>query len=288
MASTINASNASSGGIITTADASGQLELQTANTTRLAIDVNGNVGIGTVSPSTYNGLLNVKGSDRSVIAYFGGTTYAGRFGANSSFATIEGVDAATGVSSYQPLQMGGSILSLATGGSERMRIDASGNVMAGTTVPTNPNPGIAMLPAAAASINIGHANGSASGTAFISFLLNGAGIGFITQNGTTAVAYNTSSDYRLKKDVTPMVGALDKVAALKPVTYKWKTDGSDGQGFIAHELQEIIPDCVTGKKDAVDADGNPVYQGIDTSFLVATLVAAIQELTARVAALEAK
>ena len=90
-----------------------------------------------------------------------------------------------------------------------------------------------------------------------------------------------------------MTGALAKVAALKPVTYKWKAGGSDGQGFIAHELAEVVPQCVTGEKDAVDAEGKPQYQGIDTSFLVATLTAAIQEqqaliqtLTARVAALE--
>ena len=79
----------------------------------------------------------------------------------------------------------------------------------------------------------------------------------------------------------------------KPVTYKWKVDGSTGQGFIAHELQAVVPDCVVGEKDAVDAEGNPQYQGIDTSFLVATLTAAIQELkatvdaqAARIAALE--
>jgi hypothetical protein len=77
-----------------------------------------------------------------------------------------------------------------------------------------------------------------------------------------------------------MTGALAKVAALKPVTYKWNADGSDGEGFIAHELAEVVPQCVTGEKDAVDAEGNPVYQGIDTSFLVATLAAAIQELKA--------
>ena len=92
-----------------------------------------------------------------------------------------------------------------------------------------------------------------------------------------------------------MVGALATVAQLKPVTYNWKIDGSDGQGFIAHELQAVVPDCVSGEKDAVDAEGKPQYQGIDTSFLVATLTAAIQEqqtlieaLTARLTALEAK
>ena len=97
-----------------------------------------------------------------------------------------------------------------------------------------------------------------------------------------------------------MTGALAKVAQLKPVTYKWKVDGSDGEGFIAHELAEICPQAVEGTKDAVDADGKPMHQSIDTSFLVATLTAAIQELktindtqaetinalTARVTALE--
>jgi hypothetical protein len=105
-------------------------------------------------------------------------------------------------------------------------------------------------------------------------------IGSIQQNGASNVSYVTSSDYRLKENIEPMTGALEKVAQLKPVTYKWKEDGSDGQGFIAHELQAVVPDCVTGKKDAVDEDGKPVYQGVDTSFLVATLTAAIQELKA--------
>jgi hypothetical protein len=134
---------------------------------------------------------------------------------------------------------------------------------------------------------------------------------------TTATAYNTSSDYRLKEAIAPMTGALAKVALLKPCTYKWKVDGSDGQGFIAHELAEVEAGCVTGEKDAVqeeqyevtpavkNEEGNtvteavigtrtvPKYQGIDTSFLVATLTAAIQEqqtlitaLTARITALE--
>lgn len=94
------------------------------------------LGIGTSSPSTYSGLLNVKTSDRAVIGYFGGTTYATRFGANTNFATIEGVDAATGQSSYQPLAVNGSILSLQTGGGERMRITAAGNVGIGTATPS--------------------------------------------------------------------------------------------------------------------------------------------------------
>jgi hypothetical protein len=84
-----------------------------------------------------------------------------------------------------------------------------------------------------------------------------------------------------------MTGALAKVALLKPCTYKWNIDGSSSQGFIAHELAEIVPDCVSGEKDAVDADGNIKPQGIDTSFLVATLTAAIQEQQALITQLQA-
>ena len=92
-----------------------------------------------------------------------------------------------------------------------------------------------------------------------------------------------------------MTGALDKITKLKPVTYTWKANGTNGQGFIAHELQEYFPDAVSGEKDAVNEDGKPVYQGVDTSFLVATLTTAIQEqqtiindLKARIETLEGK
>lgn len=111
------------------------------------------------------------------------------------------------------------------------------------------------------------------------FRYNGTSIGSIIGNGTST-SYGTTSDYRLKENVAPMTGALAKVAQLKPCTYTWKSNGSDGEGFIAHELAEVVPQCVTGEKDAVDEKGNPKYQGIDTSFLVATLTAAIQELKA--------
>jgi hypothetical protein len=119
------------------------------------------------------------------------------------------------------------------------------------------------------------ANGSSSAIGTISFT-------------SSATAFNTSSDYRLKNTIAPMIGALDKVSQLKPVTYKWNIDGSASQGFIAHELQAVVPECVTGEKDAVDENGNPRYQGIDTSFLVATLTAAIQELSTQLTELKAE
>jgi hypothetical protein len=124
------------------------------------------------------------------------------------------------------------------------------------------------------------------------FYRNSGSTGTIQVTGTTT-AYNTSSDYRLKENVQPMTGALAKVTAMKPCTYTWKLDGSLGEGFIAHELAEVVPQAVGGEKDAVNADGKIIPQGIDTSFLVATLTAAIQEqqalitsLTARITTLE--
>jgi hypothetical protein len=129
---------------------------------------------------------------------------------------------------------------------------------------------------------------SSNASAFIGFLTGGTFRGSISNNNNSAVAYNTTSDYRLKENIAPMTDALAKVSQLKPCTYTWKETGNISQGFIAHELAEVCPDAVTGEKDAVDADGNPKYQGVDTSFLVATLTAAIQELKAEVDSLKAQ
>jgi hypothetical protein len=133
--------------------------------------------------------------------------------------------------------------------------------------------------ASIAPFALNNSNTGSSSQIVFDIYRNGTRTGSIT-NTNNATAYVTSSDYRLKNSATPMTGALAKVAQLKPVTYKWNVDGSDGEGFIAHELAEVCPQAVHGAKDAVDAKGNPQYQGIDTSFLVATLTSAIQELKA--------
>jgi hypothetical protein len=284
MPSIINASTSGAGGVITTADASGQLELQTAGTTRQTIDVNGNVGIGTSSPASLGRFAVVGGA---VVANGNGTTDP-EYRLNGASGGVTR-NYAMGTDSSQRLYWYDY-----TASAYRMLIDSSGNFLINTTDTTlfNNTSGNGVcyrvnssLDIATSSDNCLILNRMTSTGPITEFRYAGTIVGTITVTGS-ATAYNTSSDYRLKENVAPMVGALETVAQLKPVTYNWKADGSNGQGFIAHELQEVVPDCVTGEKDAVDAEGNPVYQGIDTSFLVATLTAAIQELKARIEVLE--
>jgi hypothetical protein len=285
----------------------GLMAFATNNTERMRIDSSGNLLLsGTVAATTTGGMTitNTSSGSSSTPLALRNVGTANGSGVQISF---RGVTNASAENDYAYFNMvaddttaktGSMRFSTANGSSpvERMRIDSSGNLEVGTTLA---NSGIKLFPSFSSSgssgININHVSTSASGEYYVVFQYNASVIGYISQNGTTAVAYNTTSDYRLKQNIEPMTGALATVAQLKPVTYKWKTDGLDGQGFIAHELQAVVPDCVTGEKDAVDADGKPVYQGVDTSFLVATLTKAIQEqqaliesLTTRLTALENK
>ena len=123
---------------------------------------------------------------------------------------------------------------------------------------------------------------------FIIYSSNGTYVGGITQ-GSSSVTYSTTSDYRLKENVSPMAGALARVAALKPCQFNFKAEpGKRVDGFLAHEVQAVVAEAAHGSKDEVDDDGAPVYQGVDAAKLVPLLTAALQELHAQVAALKAQ
>ncbi len=185
---------------------------------------------------------------------------------------------------------GSNYLTWSTNTTERARIDSSGNLLVGQT--TNGASGKVAITTANGASGSAIATTNVSGTAqyyAAAFYNNGATNSFcggISVSGTTTT-FATSSDYRLKENIAPMTGALATVVQLKPCTYTWKSTGESTQGFIAHELQEVVPECVVGEKDAVNDDGSPRYQGIDTSFLVATLTAAIQEQQALITQLQA-
>ena len=260
---------------------------------RMRLDAAGNLGLGAV-PSSWIGVGKAieigdvgtgiwgrkKISDYVTNTYFSATGYryaknggAGRYTVNENNHSWH--VAASGTA--------GNAISF----TQAMTLDASGNLLVGaTSLNAQGKQEITFNGSTNQGLNVIDDSAAAAATA-ISFIKSSGTRGSITVTAS-ATAYNTSSDYRLKENIQPMTGALAKVAALKPVTYKWKADGSDGQGFIAHELQEVVPQCVTGEKDAVDAESNPVYQGIDTSFLVAILAAAIQEQQAIIQSLQAR
>ncbi len=258
----------------------------------LVKDASGNVGIGTSSPEA---ILHTSISGSGEVGRFATTTNSTPFISIYSDGSIRAkLRASTAETAL--LSQGALPLVLGTNDTERARIDSSGGFIVGTTTFASGQNGVLLRGTnSGATDEVLQSRTSGTGSKFNTAFYNDNGrVGSINTSGSST-SYNTSSDYRLKNTIAPMTGALDKVALLKPVTYKWKIDGSDGQGFIAHELQVVVPDCVSGEKDAVNEDGTIKPQGIDTSFLVATLTAAIQELKAivdaqavRIAALEIK
>lgn len=237
-----------------------------ANT--LVTTTGGNVGIGTSSPSAKLEVSDTTSASATALVQF-----TGQNGYEMNVQSLTTTNSTVGARYNFAVNSSNGEFSWSNSGGERARIDSSGNLLVGTTT-SRGKLTVESSSGACRAVNV------LTGTGTIdAFTFNGGAIGSITTNGVST-SYVTSSDYRLKNTIAPMTGALAKVAALKPCTYKWNSDGSDGEGFIAHELQDVCPSAVSGEKDAVNEDGSIKPQGIDTSFLVATLTAAIQELKA--------
>lgn len=125
-------------------------------------------------------------------------------------------------------------------------------------------------------------------TTLQSFYYNSTGVGNITTNGSST-SYNTTSDYRLKENVVDLTGALDRISKLPVRRFDYKTNPERTvDGFLAHEVQAVVPEAVTGIRDAVDVNGKPIYQQVDYSKVVPLLTAGIRELKAEAEARDAE
>jgi hypothetical protein len=226
----------------------------------------GNVGIGTTSPSRKFQVTNAAQGD---IALFTNTTDADLI-----------INLTSGVTLLSPTT---GVLALGTGSSERMRIESSGTVLIGKTSTSNAPAGIMLYKDASYGGLIKLTRQVNTGATQYSLIFFNSGGGAVGSISTTeaSTAYNTSSDYRLKEDLKDFNG-LDMVSNISVYDYKWKAEDSRSYGVMAHELQEVIPNAVSGEKDAKE------MQGVDYSKIVPVLIKAIQELTAKVAILEQK
>jgi hypothetical protein len=170
---------------------------------------------------------------------------------------------------------------------ERMRIRSNGDTYFGNTGGALANGDEGNLFFGASGEKRSYRSGTTSRTHY-GFYNNNGLIGTITTSAS-ATAYNTSSDYRLKENITLLDGAIARLNQLPVHRFNFIADPDTVvDGFIAHEAAAVVPECVTGEKDEVDEDGTPIYQGIDQSKVVPLLTAALQEAIAKIDALEAR
>ena len=252
-------------------------------TPALTVDNAGRIGIGTSSPDSES-LLDLgsgenSGYTRKLLVTNTGNSRAGLGALSNIFRVFYADDQAV---QFGTVSRDGAFTFI-----EKMRLDSSGNLLVGTTSQILGSTGVAGVQVGSSFVSIGK-TGTSSNT-MMTFNNGNGQVGAISTAGSST-SYGTSSDYRLKTAVNYDWDATTRLKQLRPARFEWIADGDDAvlvDGFLAHEVQTVVPEAISGTHNEVDDDGNPVYQGIDQSKLVPLLVKTIQELEARIAALEA-
>ena len=245
-------------------------------TERMRIHSDGNVSIGTGSASANLHVQGTSGNDQVIVG-------------NSAEATQFRIRVLHDDQTVLMSRDGDTARHLVfqTGITEKMRIDTAGNLLVGTTS-TGGASGISIMPNASNGsglIIFDRSNTTLTSTA-LNFENNNTASGSVAFNNSSTF-YNTSSDYRLKENVTYEFDATSRLKQLKPARFNFKIDADTTvDGFLAHEVSSIVPEAISGEKDATNEDGSIKPQGIDQSKLVPLLVKTIQELEARITALE--
>jgi len=280
-------------------DGSGRLLVGTSSDTEATTALLQGTSAGSTNPAV---LRICRGSTPTATQTLGTITW-GDTGHSTAASIAAARDSGTwtsGVSQPSALTFS-TTASGASSTTERMRITNTGIVSIGIVNPTSSfsdGNGVQFSPVGAIISNRTSANSAAFGRntttgdviefRYGSTPTNTGGVGSISVTASTT-AYNTSSDHRLKENVVSLSGAIDRLQQIPVHRFNFIADPDNTvDGFIAHEAQAVVPECVTGTKDEVDADGNPVYQGIDQSKLVPLLTAALQEAIGRIETLEAE
>ena len=266
----------------------GSFRVNTSGTDSLSdvfvVEQGGNVGIGTTSPAdtySYGKALDIQSSTGGAV-YMRDTADTSKFGFTSFDGTTDRLNVGTGGT--------GTYLRFITVGDERMRIDSSGNVLVGVSAFANNTLGVAIRGAStgASDESIRCAVPSTGSTLQIGFYNANGRVGSVSTSGTST-AFNTSSDYRLKENVVDMDNAITRVKSLQPKRFNFIANPDNTvDGFLAHEVSEVIPEAITGEKDAVNEDGTIKAQGIDQSKIVPLLTGALKEAIAKIEDLEAR
>jgi hypothetical protein len=247
------------------------------------------IGIGTASP---NYKLVVQGSGVQTILA-GSTNAAGAAlildgdsngdGSGSDYASITHTSA--GHIEINNRKSAAIIFKTTSSETERARITSSGVLLLNVTSTFDSTSSAILQIDGAGAAGIAIDGNSTSSQSRASFFNPNGRVGSITTSGS-ATAFNTSSDYRLKENATAISDGITRIKTLKPYRFNFKSDATKTlDGFFAHEVT-AVPEAITGTKDEVDSDNNPIYQGIDHSKLVPLLVACCQELITKVEALE--